>query len=65
MVFDSLQQKNELLGILEMVQVNAPVNIARQQIIRIDDMAQAIIAGTVKPPEAVKPPQPQPTKEAK
>lgn len=57
MVFDSAQQKNELLGILEMVQVNAPVNIARQQIIRIDDMAQVIIAGTVKPPE--------PTKEAK
>ncbi len=56
-IFESQQQKETLFGIVQMVQINAPINVARQQIIQVDDMMQAIIAGTVKPPE--------PTKEAK
>ncbi len=47
MIFDSPQQKETLLGILQMVQINAPVNVARQQIIQVDDMIQTVAAGEV------------------
>ncbi len=49
-IFDSQQQKETLFGILQMVQINAPISVARQQIIQVDDMLQAIVAGDVKPP---------------
>lgn len=54
MTFDSPQQKETLFGILQMVQINAPVNVARQQIIQVDDMMQAVAAGEVKPQEVKK-----------
>ena len=58
MVFDSQQQRDILLNVVQMVQIDAPIHVARQQIIQIDDMVQAILAGEVKAPSPPVPKEP-------
>ena len=59
MVFDSQQQKETVFQFMQMVRIDAPYQVARQQIIQLDDMMQMIIAGEVKPSETPKEMEPE------
>lgn len=48
MIFDSQQQKNDLMEQLHRVQISGPYHEVVQQVVKTQDMIQAVAAGEVK-----------------
>jgi len=51
MIFDSKQQQELLFQMVQIVPINGPYQTARQQIVQVEDMLQAINAGEIKQPD--------------